>query len=106
MSCEDNSALEVDKEAWEEEGLADLVCCLEVYLEEVVPGGEGECSVIAEANDNVEEDEAQDKDEMEGEQDKEEQEKEEEDREENEQMEESEESTAFDLLAHHSVGQP
>ncbi|KAG2158613.1 uncharacterized protein EDB93DRAFT_1119377 [Suillus bovinus] len=36
--CEDDSAFEVDKEAWEEEGLVDLVCCLEVYLEEVMPG--------------------------------------------------------------------
>lgn len=36
--CEDNSGFEVDKEAWEEEGLVDLVCCLEVYLEDVVPG--------------------------------------------------------------------
>ncbi|KAG2158696.1 uncharacterized protein EDB93DRAFT_1119872 [Suillus bovinus] len=122
--CEDDSAFEVDKEAWEEEGLVDLVCCLEVYLEEVMPGplsgeeasqpveeghenarvhqqvrdsderqgGEGEYSGIAEANDNVVEDEARDEDEMEREQDKEEQEKEEEGREENEQTEESEES--------------
>ncbi|KAG2121734.1 hypothetical protein DEU56DRAFT_927190, partial [Suillus clintonianus] len=28
----------VDEEAWEEEGLVDLVCCLEVYSEEVIPG--------------------------------------------------------------------
>ncbi|KAG2158577.1 uncharacterized protein EDB93DRAFT_553864 [Suillus bovinus] len=38
VPCEDDSALEVDEEAWEEEGLVDLVCCLEVYLEEVMPG--------------------------------------------------------------------
>ncbi|KAG2121728.1 hypothetical protein DEU56DRAFT_92311 [Suillus clintonianus] len=34
----DDSAFEVDEEAWEEEGLMDLVCCLEVYSEEVMPG--------------------------------------------------------------------
>ncbi|KAG1726953.1 uncharacterized protein EDB91DRAFT_1165079 [Suillus paluster] len=44
LSCttfEDHSAFEVDEEAWEEEGLRDLVCCLEVWLcdsEEVLPG--------------------------------------------------------------------
>ncbi|KAG1788304.1 uncharacterized protein HD556DRAFT_861826 [Suillus plorans] len=35
---QDDSTFEVDTEAWEEEGLVDLVCCLEVYLEEVMPG--------------------------------------------------------------------
>lgn len=33
----DDSAFEVDEEAWEEEGLVDLVFCLEVYPEEVMP---------------------------------------------------------------------
>ncbi|KAG1818190.1 uncharacterized protein BJ212DRAFT_1349386 [Suillus subaureus] len=42
MPCKDDSAFEVDEEAWEEEGLMDLVCCLEVYLEEVIPGPSGE----------------------------------------------------------------
>lgn len=35
---QDDSTFEVDNEAWEEEGLVDLVCCLEVYLEDVMPG--------------------------------------------------------------------
>ncbi|KAG2098411.1 uncharacterized protein F5147DRAFT_777655 [Suillus discolor] len=34
---QDDSTFEVDTEAWEEDGLVDLVCCLEVYLEEVMP---------------------------------------------------------------------
>lgn len=38
MPCEEDLAFEVDEEAWEEEGLVDLVCCLEVYLEEAMPG--------------------------------------------------------------------
>ncbi|KAG0701190.1 hypothetical protein DFH29DRAFT_579713 [Suillus ampliporus] len=42
LSCtsfEDHSAFEVDEEAWEEEGLRDLICYLEVYdSEEVMPG--------------------------------------------------------------------
>ncbi|KAG2037931.1 hypothetical protein BDR03DRAFT_955916 [Suillus americanus] len=42
MPCKDDSAFEVDEEAWEEEGLMDLVCCLEVYLEAVMPGPSGE----------------------------------------------------------------
>jgi hypothetical protein len=41
MPCEEDLAFEVDEEAWEEEGLMDLVCCLEVYLEEAMPGPSG-----------------------------------------------------------------
>ncbi|KAG1719753.1 hypothetical protein EDB19DRAFT_628000 [Suillus lakei] len=36
--CQADSAFEVDEEAWEEEGLMDLVCCLELYSKEVLPG--------------------------------------------------------------------
>lgn len=67
---QDDSTFEVDNEAWEEEGLVDLVCCLEVYLEEVMPGppsGEEATQPVEEEHEDTHvHEQVRDSDELEG----------------------------------------